>query len=306
MDEKLIEKVKGGLEEKGMEVLDTKKFRRSFLYEVSRFLRGSSNTLGTVFSTVKKGERKDLLAIQKESAKKESKGLESVNDLDCIEETMEVPKFYLLLEEEDVVVMDLMDGSALVEILVSNNLILLPRKKKIVEIVKNCGQALARLHSKTERGRFSPDMDKISFEAELIPKEIAKKSREMLSEDFRFRETFIHSHLAPGNVIHKNGKLKFIDWAGSGFSSPYFDLHRSREIFKKMDKHFFRLDLMNLWRNFFDEYKSEISFEFDEEEYHRSRIYLSLRKITNEDEKGKKEVYVNMLKSSLRWFAEKR
>ena len=303
MDEKLIEKVKGRLEEKGIEVLDTRKFRRSLSFAFLKRLKGRSLASGVLFDAEENGEKRKVLALEKGSAKEEYEKLKMIEEEVDVGKDMEVPRVYLLVEEEDVVVVDYMEGHALTELLSKRNFLIGPNKEKVEGIADEAGELLAKLHNRTKTGE-KIDLkkrvnEKVSSAKEHLTPEIIEKIDEIDFKDVKVEKCLMHGDIAPDNIRYSGSKVGFVDWCKARYDNPLLEFCSSEKIFRRMNGFFFFDDLQELWNRMFLSYKQNIDFKIDDHMLDMSRLYYILDKIEERPSRLKKDPYRDILMEAL-------
>jgi len=303
MNKELTEKVKGGLEESGIKVLDSSKFSRSLCFVFLKRLKRKRLAPGIIFDVEENGNNKKLLALKKGLAKEEYEKLKMIEEKVDVGDDIEVPRAYLCLEGEGVVVADYKEGYALTELLSKRNFMVGPRKEEIKKIVEGVGELLAKLHNRTKTDETvnlkEETEEKISLVTEQIPGKLTQKLEELDLEEREVEKCLIHGDIAPDNIRYSGSKVGFVDWCKARYDNPLLEFCSSEKIFRRMNGFFFFDDLGDLWKKMFHSYKQNSDFKIDNYMLDISRLYYILGKIEERPSRLKKDSYRDILEKAL-------
>jgi len=299
MDRELVEKIEKEVKSQGMNPTSVKKLRRSLLYRISVPLTQSSLTPAFLIEAEKGGSEEKLIAVQKSGAEKEFKKLKEIHEDSNLNHSVKVPEPYSLLKDEEIIIMEYLEGKPLSELIVLHHFLMGPRKKEVRNIFRKTGKMLGKLHGSTSTGekiQINTDFQKRinSIEKEL-PYPITEKLESIPKESIELPECHIHGDVGLGNLKYDGENVKLVDWITSELNYAFKDLHRSRYLLRRKNKYCFFIDLEEMWEELLSEYENTIDFEFGKEELNISGIDFLLNRIERRPERANKKLYINLL-----------
>ena len=305
MESVLVDKIVEDLEAEGMEVVSTSKPNRSFLYKLGKFYR-SSSLLPALSLVIKdeNNEEKKLIAIQKDSAEEEYNNLKTVNEELKLNGELNVPSPYLLLKDDNIVVMEDVSGKSLTELFVKRCSMLGYGKSKLDKIHEEVGHMLAKLHNSTLLEEmysvdqdFNEKFDK--FKENVSDCEIIEDLKKMGFSDVDVSKCFKHGDIAPDNIRYADEQIHLVDWSEASYGNPLEDLHRSEKIYKNMNKYFPFIDIEKFWQFFFETYRNKVDIDFDDKTMLVSRLNYVMKAINKKPKRYEKKTYRNMLEDTV-------
>jgi len=306
MNKNLINRTKEKLKEGGLEDITTKKYKRSWLYRAAVPLTKSSIVPLVVIEGHEDNKRKRFVAIEKSKAEKEFENLRWLKENLGSDHILNFPQPKLLIEEDDVLVAEYIPGKSVAELVVLSHFLLGPSAKDLSKAYEKLGLMISELHNSTYLGEkiaIGENFNELLSSVEkYLMDDLMNDLYDLKPDSIEAPKVFAHRDLGMGNIRYDEGDVGIVDWPGSKFSQSFYELHRSKELHKKKNYYSFLpgFDLEDIWDNFFQSYKENVDFVFDDYDFYFSGIVYLLKKIKKRPEKINKRTYRDLLREYIK------
>jgi len=302
MDEELYEKVAGGLEEKGMEVVDEVKDDRSIIFKAVMRLFSKPLRPVNLLKVREDGETNTVIAVEKGSAKEEYKKLKEIRESVGRNCSLKIPEPYLLLEDEDIVVMEYFDRSV-PEMLVLHNFFSGPSEEELFQAFRKLGQDLADLHNSTRTGE-KIDIEKrieqrILSSKEIWPAKLVKYAESMETGDITIPEAYVSKDIKLRHLKWDEDEIAIIDLAGFRHGNPLYSVFSFEHIMSNRESPFLRLDMKRLSKIFVNSYLESSNLNLDEYGANITRLDVLTEKMKSKERRLEDKAYRNRVKKIL-------
>jgi len=300
MDKELYDKIVKELEERGIEVLGEAKDKRSYPFRFAMWAVGRPLKSTSLIEVRKNCEKAKAIVLQKKTVKQEHQKLSKVNGRLSDKTSFRVPEPILLIEDENILVSEFLDGKTLSEHIVLNNIFIGLSEDELIDVFRKFGVDLAKFQNQCKTGKNFPIHDtlKENFEStkEVLPEDIADRINEIGLEEIEVPKTYIHRDMNLRNILWDGQKIGVIDWANSREGNPLEDLHVLEKSLTNRNKNAFWVDLREMRREFVESYQEEAGFDVDDYMLNVSRLSFLLDKIKSKPRRAQEGIYKTEIK----------